>query len=279
MRELRYWDTHIHLERYENDADALVRESAAAGVERLVAVSMNLDSCRRTAALTARFPDRVLPAYGFHPERPLPDEAELDELFAWMEARRAAGEWFAVGEVGLPHYSREEARQAGKSFDDEPNLKLLDRFAAFAARHDLPMALHAVYADAHPACDILEKHGVRRAHFHWFKGDDEAVRRIVRAGWFVSFTPDCLYDPETRPLLRRFPLGNVLTETDGPWPFEGPFAGRRTHPSMVRDVAAEIAAAHGLSAADAAEALRRNAERCYGRPDALARPAFDVPKI
>lgn len=263
MKKLQYWDTHIHLERYGDSAEPLVRESAAAGVVRIVAVSMDLASSRRTAALAERFPGTVLPAYGFHPEQPLPDEAALDELFGWMEAKHAAGDRFVVGEVGLPHYSREEAQKAGAPFEDTPYLALLDRFAEFAASRDLPMALHAVYDDAHAACDILERRGVRKAHFHWFKGDDEAVRRIIGAGWFVSFTPDCLYDPETRPLLDRFPLENVLTETDGPWPFEGPFAGRTTHPSMVLDVAAAVAAAHGLPEAEAAEALRRNAERCY----------------
>lgn len=260
------WDAHLHLEQYGERAAALVVEARASGVGSIVAVSMDLASCERTKALAERFPGAVLPAYGFHPEQPLPDEAELDRLFAWMEAHRA--EMRAVGEVGLPYYTRHEAQAAGRPFDEAPYLRLLERFVVWAARHRLPLALHAVYEDAGKACELLEKHGVAgRAHFHWFKGDAGTVERLVRNGSYVSFTPDCLYDPETSALLGVFPLERILSETDGPWPFEGPFAGRETHPAMVRDVVRRLADARGLPADDVADALRRNAERLYGCGD------------
>lgn len=259
---MRFWDTHLHLEQYGERAEALVRESAALGLEAVVAVSMDLASSERTLALSKAFPDLVRPAFGFHPEQPLPDEDELDRLFAWMEHHRSA--LCAIGEVGLPYYSRQEALRAGQPFDEAPYLHLLGRFAALAERWDVPVVLHAVYEDAHQACDILEKTNVRRAHFHWFKGDAAAVDRLIQNGYYVSFTPDCLYEEETASLISRFPLELILTETDGPWPFEGPFEGRETHPSMVRSVVRRIAEAHRLPLMSAAEQLRRNAERLYG---------------
>lgn len=257
------WDTHLHLERYGERAAQLVKESAAEGVGRIVAVSMDHASCERTLALSEAFPGTVLPAFGFHPEQPLPDAASLDRLFAWIERHRGA--MCAIGEVGLPYYTRKAALEAGASFEEAPYLHLLERFVACAARWDVPIALHAVYEDAHQACELLELYGVRRAHFHWFKGDEAAVERLIRNGYYVSFTPDCLYDDETAPLVGRFPLERILTETDGPWPFEGPFAGRETHPAMIRAVAERIARVHGLPDAAALEALHRNAERLYGR--------------
>lgn len=260
---MRYWDTHLHLERYGERAGDLVRESAAQGIEAIVAVSMDLASCERTLKLHAAHPEHVRPAFGFHPEQPLPEEEELDRLLAWIEEHRR--ELCAVGEVGLPYYSRQAAIRAGQSFDEAPYLRLLERFVALAARWDVPIILHAVYEDAHKACDLLEKHGAARAHFHWFKGDAAAIDRLIQRGYFVSFTPDCLYDDETGRLIGQFPLELILTETDGPWPFEGPFAGQETHPAMVRAVAERIAEVHGLPLAAAAEQLRRNAERLYGR--------------
>ncbi|MCI3927178.1 TatD family hydrolase [Paenibacillus sp. TRM 82003] len=259
-----YWDTHLHLERYGERAYSLVEEAMDGGVDTIVAVSMDLASAVRTKALAAAFPDVVLPAYGFHPEQRLPEDAELDRLFAWMEAHRLGMR--AVGEVGLPYYTRTEAQAAGLPFDEAPYLRLLERFVEWAVRHDLPLSLHCVYEDAGKACDILEKRGAtERAHFHWFKGDAATVERLVRGGSYVSFTPDCLYDPETSALLGAFPLDRILGETDGPWPFEGPFAGRETHPAMVRDVVRRLADARDLSVDAVADALRRNAERLYGR--------------
>ena len=36
-----------------------------------------------------------------------------------------------------------------------------------------------------------------------------------------------------------------MVETDGPWPFEGPFRGEETHPHMIHAVIEQIAAAEG----------------------------------
>lgn len=262
---VRYWDTHIHLDKYEEEAADLVRESKDSGLESLVAVSMDLPSCCRTAALAAEFPGVVLPAYGFHPEQPLPDDEELDRLFAWIEKKYSQeGSNIIIGEVGLPYYSRLAAAEAGEIFDEAPYVQLLERFVAFAASRDLPIVLHAVYEDAHKACDLLEKYKIKRAHFHWFKGDEAAVTRIVQGGWFLSFTPDVLYDPDTKPWAGKVPLAHILTETDGPWPFTGPFVGRKTHPSMIVDVLRFLAETYGLSLHAAADIVRSNAISMYG---------------
>ncbi|MNC75982.1 hypothetical protein D3C75_1276150 [compost metagenome] len=54
-----------------------------------------------------------------------------------------------------------------------------------------------------------------------------------------------------------------MAETDGPWPFEGPFAGQPTHPAMIREVAAAWGQLRGYSAAQAEEMLTANTARFY----------------
>lgn len=307
-------DTHIHLEQYApEEAERMLREFRSAGGAYVVAVSMNLESARRTERLAGQYPGLVRPAYGFHPEQPLPSTEEEEALFAWMERRTARGEaaaaegasvagsglaelagmrqlpaeglhvdpskvggaqrgldptapqpMIAVGEVGLPYYSRQEAAERGEALDEAGYVRLLERFVAFAARHDLPIVLHAVYEDADTACDLLERHGVRRAHFHWFKGSADTVERMSAAGYYISFTPDILYEDEIRELALRYPADQVMSETDGPWPFEGPFAGQPTRPSMTADVCREWAALRGLSETQAQTILLANADRFYG---------------
>lgn len=304
-------DTHIHLEQYDpQQAARMLSEFQDEGGAFVVAVSMNLESARRTEALAIQYPDVVRPTYGFHPEQPLPTPEEEEALFAWMEARAATSERIgeradaqaereaspaestpetasgvqksaapgllsapsnfaqpprmtAVGEVGLPYYSRLEASERGESLDEDGYVRLLERFVAFAARHDLPIALHAVYEDADTACDLLERYGVERAHFHWFKGSEHTVRRMIASGYRISFTPDLLYEKEIRDLARLYPETLVMSETDGPWPFEGPFAGRDTHPSMTADVCREWAQLRGLDEPAARAILLDNARRFY----------------
>ncbi|WP_338131236.1 TatD family hydrolase [Cohnella rhizosphaerae] len=88
------------------------------------------------------------------------------------------------GEVGLPYYTRTEAEARGEAFDEAPYLAQLDDFVRLAAELDRPIALHAVYEDADKALAILDRRGVRRAHFHWYKGSPETTARLAERGCF-----------------------------------------------------------------------------------------------
>lgn len=260
-----FYDAHVHVDDYPAvRRDSLLREAFAAGVAGVVAVSKAAASCAENLALARRHPGRVIPAYGHHPEQPPLGDAELDRLCDWIRERK--DEPFAIGEVGLPYYARTDAEARGEPFDEAPYVRQLERFAALAAELDRPIALHAVYEDADKALDVLERYRVRKAHFHWFKGSRATVERMIRGGCYVSVTPDVLYEPDIRELAAAYPLDLLMSETDGPWPFEGPFAGRETVPAMVRDVVREIAALRGLDASEAERALASNARRLYGFP-------------
>ncbi|HEX7056918.1 MAG TPA: TatD family hydrolase, partial [Bacilli bacterium] len=88
-------------------------------------------------------------------------------------------------------------------------------------------------------------------------------RRMMDRGYRISVTPDVLYEPEIQNLVRQYPLDLLMTETDGPWPFEGPFAGQMTNSVMVKSVAAKIAELKGVALKDAQAALYENAARFY----------------
>jgi TatD DNase family protein len=142
-------------------------------------------------------------------------------------------------------------------------VRLLERFVQLAAELDKPIVLHAVYEDAEIACDLLEKHGVGQAHFHWFKGNCETLLRMKEKGYYLSVTPEVVYREKIREIVRMYPLELLMAETDGPWPFAGPFAGRRTHPSMIAESVAAIAAIKKCSVQEAGSALFDNTRRFY----------------
>ncbi|ANS77366.1 DNAase [Paenibacillus yonginensis] len=257
------FDAHIHLEQYSGeDAASMLAGAEGDAIKGLVAVSMNLESCLRTKELAAKYPALVKPAYGFHPEQPVPSEEELDRLLAWI--RLHADEMTAVGEIGLPYYLRSEKEQTGDAFDLQPYIEVLERFLALAAELDKPVVLHAVYEDADLVCDLLEKYGIKQAHFHWFKGAEKTVRRMADSGYFISFTPDILYEQEIRQLALLYPPDQIMAETDGPWPFEGPFEGQQTHPRMIHDVASALAELYGWTYEAAGLKLLENT-RCFYR--------------
>ena len=56
---------------------------------------------------------------------------------------------------------------------------------------------------------------------------------MIKNGYFISVTPDVCYEKEIQRLVHLYPLEQMMVETDGPWPFEGPFQSQITHPSMI----------------------------------------------
>jgi len=250
-------DSHIHLDQYDDDAIRQMMQSLPDHqVESVIAVSMNKDSCQRIEQLSRQYPGLVHPAYGYHPEQPLPSRQQTSELLEWIELRM--NQLVAVGEIGLPYYLRQELDERGEKLDEAGYIQLLEQYLQLAAKHDKPVILHAVYEDADTVCQLLEDYRIRQAHFHWFKGSAVTVERMARQGYHISFTPDIVYESEIRELAAVYPRELVMAETDGPWPFEGPFTGQSTHPRMTADVCREWAVIQGLSEYEARQILYAN---------------------
>ncbi|MGA3676749.1 TatD family hydrolase [Lysinibacillus agricola] len=244
-------DAHIHLEQYKESAIPVLLEEA----DHVIAVSMNLPSCEKTLKLSKTYA-KIKAAFGFHPEQALPSAEEEEALFTWI--RQHAHDMVAVGEVGLPYYLKQE-----KAIDDRPYVALLERFIMLAKDLHKPVVLHAVYEDAAIACDLLEKHHVTKAHFHWFKGDDKVIERMISNGYFISVTPDCTYEAEIQQLIKRYPIELMMVETDGPWPFEGPFNNKRTSPWMMDHSIEVIASIKGITTQEAAHIITNNTTTFY----------------
>lgn len=204
-------------------------------LEALIGVSYDFTSCKQNLSLAYRHP-KIKPAFGWHPEQELITDHDFADLMDWM--KKNLHELIAIGEVGLPYYLHKE-----NPFPIDGYIQILETFITFAKSVQKPIILHAVYEDASLVCDLLEKHSINNAHFHWFKGDQKTITRMIKNGYFISVTPDVCYEKEIRDLVNFYPLEQLMVETDGPWPFEGPFQGLITHPSMIHQsikVIAEI---------------------------------------
>ncbi|WP_397537082.1 TatD family hydrolase [Rummeliibacillus pycnus] len=249
-------DAHIHFDQYNIDQqEAMLKELHPNEVSHVIAVSTDLQSCKDNLALSNK-DKRIMPAFGFHPEQSLADVVQEMQLFQWIEENNE--NMIAIGEVGLPYYLNKE-----KGINYQPYIDLLEKFIVLAAQLKKPIVLHAVYEDAKIACDLLEKHQVSAAHFHWFKGDTQTVDRMIANGYFISITPDVLYEKEIQSLVQHYPLEQMMVETDGPWPFEGPFDGQMTHPKMIKASIEKIAQIKQQPIEQVASVLYENTKRFY----------------
>ncbi|WP_249872332.1 TatD family hydrolase [Oceanobacillus saliphilus] len=254
----RVIDAHVHLDLYEeSERVRILREMDKYEIDTLITVSNDLTSARKNLEL-ARDNGRIKAAFGFHPEQALPEERELEELLGFIEANEQ--DMVAIGEVGLPYYMRKEEQDVAL----QPYLELLEKFIQVAKRlEDKPIVLHAVYEDAPLVCSLLEKHSIKKAHFHWFKGDPRTVERMKENGYLISVTPDVVYEREIQSLVKDYPLTQMMVETDGPWPFEGPFTKQMTHPKMIHETIEKIAHIKNVELEVAYKQIYKNTTKFY----------------
>lgn len=255
-------DAHIHLDKYPKESITNITNSLlSSNIDSVISVSMDLASSKDNLTLSQQFPQLVYVACGFHPEQSLPSETHQHELIRWLE--RHIKEMVAIGEIGLPYYTKMEAIQKGEKFEVQPYIMWLEKLLQLAKKYDKPVVLHAVYEDADIVCDLLDEYDIKQAHFHWFKGSTKTLQRMARRGYYISFTPDILYEEEIQEIALHYPIEQVMLETDGPWPFEGPFAGQMTHPSMIHESASLYAQLCQRSLDEVCTQIRLNTKKFY----------------
>jgi TatD DNase family protein len=251
-------DSHVHLHAYEDGEVAAMLERAwRAGVGTVVAVSVDLESARRTVGLTHALV-RVVPAVGLHPARlggPVDDAA-------WAALAEVAGDGRvgAIGECGV------DADGPAEAVDQ---IGCLARHAALAAARDRPLLLHLRGPDAliAPALAVVGEAGARGV-VHYFVGGPELAERYLAAGLEIAVGKPVTRaeNGALRAAVATIPLDRLLLETD-----TYPMAGRTTEPADVRLVAGAVAGLKSLAVEEVARVTGENLERLIGSPaDATA---------
>lgn len=249
-------DSHIHFDLYTpEEQKQIIKSMDKFQIDCLITVSENLESAKSNLALSNTY-NFIHPAFGFHPEQTLPSEKEIAQLTEFILANEH--EMIAIGEVGLPYYLRRET-----NLEQEKYIDLLEHFIMLAKRTRKPIILHAVYEDAPIVCSLLEKHSIVKAHFHWFKGEDKMIERMLSNGYFISVTPDIVYKPKIQHIVMQYPLEQLMVETDGPWPFSGPFENKQTHPKMMHESVKMIASLKQIDKTAVYQQLYKNTRDFY----------------
>jgi TatD DNase family protein len=237
-------DAHCHLgDPAYPDPVAVVERAREQGVMGVAAAGTGPASNAAVLAIARRLPHAIWPCIGLHPEAVSVAEETVEEVLE--EIRRLRPVVVGVGEVGLPYYAVRDGRAPAEAM--AVGRRRLERFIGLARELGLAVALHAPHEAAATALDCLRKAGVRRAMFHWHKAPDDVTDAIVTAGYCVSVTPEVCYRERDRRLVAHVPLGSLILESDGPWPYRGEFEGRPTEPWMIRRVAEEVASIKSLT--------------------------------
>ncbi|MFP3229395.1 MAG: TatD family hydrolase, partial [Nitrososphaeria archaeon] len=98
--------------------------------------------------------------------------------------------------------------------------------------------------DAWDRClDLVLRHDVRSAVFHWYNGPPELAERISGYGFYVSINVAAKVQRRHAALAASVPLRSLLVESDGPYEYRG----MRLSPSMIPGLLDSIAELRGMS--------------------------------
>ncbi|MEJ2658386.1 MAG: TatD family hydrolase [Desulfobacterales bacterium] len=238
-------DGHVHLSDMD-DPEKAIKNALKAGVKRMIAVAMNLDSCRNTLILADRFPENVLPAIGYHPWSIQPEYVEETLFFITRSLHRCV----ALGEVGLDYKVKVK-----KNLQKEVFSKLLN----LAVQINKPVIIHSRFSYQR-TYEMAAEAGVKKAVFHWYSGPVDILDKIIARGFFISATPALAYSPHHQAAMARAPMDRILIETDAPVQY----GDRFSEPADLHETLFHLSRIKKISEDKLADIVTENAERFFG---------------
>jgi TatD DNase family protein len=255
---MKFVDAHIHLsdQEYSECIDEVIAEAKSAKVVALVSNSMDYETSVRSLKLAKKYPGMVYAALGIHPlsVNSLAED-ELNRTFELISEHRQNEALIAIGEIGL------DSKYA-KIWDEQ--VKVFDGMLRLAEKLDLPVIIHSRGTTVQ-VVEMLPSYSVKKVLLHWFSNPISVLPRVVENGYYITEGLPTAYSNGIREVVRRVPVTNLLTETDGPVRFfKKPFNGKRTTSAFVPTVVKAMAEVKKMDVASVAEQVVKNFEEFFG---------------
>lgn len=256
-------DAHAHLdiEQFEGEQNAIIERAKAAGVGRIINVSLNSQFWQQSLDFVRQYPGYLYLALGLHPNdiNNEPDPiAALDQLEELCLANRDV--IIGLGETGLDYYHNDVT--------SEKQMDFFKKQLQMAKKLEMPLIIHC--RDAMPdLLEVLEADAVgMKIMMHCFSGTLEEAERCMALGPEVYIS---IAGPVTFPkaldrheVARQVPLERLLTETDCPFLTPQPYRGKRNEPSYVKFVAEKIADLKNISYQTVIDQTGQNVQKLFG---------------
>jgi TatD DNase family protein len=254
---MKFVDAHIHLsdEEYASYVDEIIADAQKSQVVALVSNSVDLKTCVNNLRLAEKYPETVYIALGIHPWNvQTVTEDEVQQILKLIEEQRQNEALVAIGEIGLDS-------KYDKTMEKQQNV--FSEMLHTAERFDLPVIVHSRGMTGQ-IVDILPSYRLKKVMLHWFSSPMSALSKAVEKGYYITEGAPTLYSNEIREVVKKVPLTNLLSETDGPVRFfRPPFDGKRTTPAFIPTVVKAIAEIKKLDIQNVAQQITENFEEFF----------------
>lgn len=257
-------DSHTHLDFADFDADrgALLADSRALGVSRMVVLGVYKANWQRLWDLV-QSDSQLYAAFGLHPvylddHRP----EHLQQLGDWLTRLAGHPQLCAVGEIGLDYFLAH--------LDRERQQALFEAQLQLAADFQLPALLHVRRSHAAVIASLKRFKLKRGGIIHAFAGSREEAREYLKLGFKLGLGGAATWPQalRLRKVIAELPLHALVLETDSPDMAPAMFPGLRNSPQHLPAICAALAQIIGITPEQLASASTRNACELFGWPSA-----------
>jgi TatD DNase family protein len=252
-------DSHCHLDRvdlkpYGGDFAGLMAATAAAGVERMLCVAIDLEAYPAMRTLVDPWP-QVAVSVGVHPNEDEGRDPGADELVALAADARVV----AIGETGLDYF-----RSDGDLTWQQERFR---RHIAAARACAKPLIIHT-RAAREDTIAVMREEGAGEVGgvMHCFTEDWDTACAALDLGFYISFSGILTFKTaeDLRQVATRVPLDRLLIETDAPYLAPIPHRGKPNEPRYVAHVAECIAGLRGMGVDEVTALTGENFSRLFG---------------
>lgn len=241
-------DCHCHLNEFDSIEDILKR-ARKNDVAKIIAVSMDIESCLKNLELGQTHRDIVVPALGVHPlEVANTTTMDIDEIFKLIRENKAA----VIGEVGL-HFLKISDKTI-----IEKQREIFEKFLELAQELELPVIVHSKNAE-NETIRMLEKYNLKKVLLHWYQGSIELAHKALDLGYYFSTTPAILYSKKLQKIFSELPLSRILVESDGPVVY----IGQTGEPFLVKSIIEKLALIRSEAIIKIGKETTKNAEMLF----------------
>jgi TatD DNase family protein len=250
-------DSHAHLYDLSSDElDEVIAEAGSVGVDTVVNTAVSLSTAETVLGQCGRHPEHLRAAIGVSPFDVTGLEDGWDDKLMELLAQPARQKIVAIGEIGL-----DSSNPAYPPISVQ--LPVFAKQLEIATDATLPVVIHSRGAEKR-AAGMCRGIGVKKAVFHCFTGDAEALEYIVDSGYHVSISGIITYkNSHLRELIRYVPIAQLLIETDTPYLSPAPHRGKPNRPAMLPYTGREIARLLGISEPELSAELKKNAVAAF----------------
>lgn len=201
-------DTHAHLDQII-DLESALKRAKEAGVEKIIAVATDYNSCIRLLDIKkSNYDPEIFIALGVHPTEIKSNE--IEKTLNLIEENKK--NIIAIGEIGLDYWHKSVKKDKSKKEQQE---EVFSQQLKIAKKYNLPVIIHSrgSWQDCLKLCLEYE---IKMAVFHWYSGPIDILKKILTSNFFISATPSLGYSPQHQAAIQETPLDRLLLETDSP---------------------------------------------------------------